>query len=108
MMPPRIGASTMVRPIIPPQTAQALARSPSPWKACPTIASAGASRNAAPTPWAARARYRADAAEEDLSPAEAVCDRSRREQQRGEAQHIGADYPLDLGEARAEVEWVIS
>jgi hypothetical protein len=45
----------------------------------------------------------ADADQKDASPPEPIGDRAGRQQQRGEAQNIGADDPFDVGEARAEI-----
>ena len=117
--PPRTGPTATATPVVAPNTPNATPRS-RPWNAEAMSASAVANIAAPPMPWKARASCRnvdvlggtaGDRADheqrrtdhEHLAAAVEVGERAGGQQQRREAERVGVDHPLQVGEARAEL-----
>ena len=117
--PPSTGPIATATPVVAPKTPNAVPRS-LPLKALASSARAVANIAAPPMPWKAREMVRKKmscaepqaiepsvkthgADDEDAPAAVEVRERSRGEQQGGQAERVGVDHPLQVGERRVEL-----
>ena len=117
--PPSTGPIATATPVVAPKTPNAVPRS-LPLKALASSASAVANIAAPPMPWKAREMVRKKmscaepqaiepsvktngADDEDAPAAVEVRERSRGEQQGGQAERVGVDHPLQVGERRVQL-----